>query len=824
MRNFLTSAALLLALTVSAQNVYYEGPVSKDLQKILKRDGYTAVKSLTDADLAVVAADAPVAPERRTALNAFLAAGCGNVIFLGDKAFDYSPVPEDGRLLAHFTDHKDWDTAEERREKKARFTEEPAVSVIRDDKGNLAVEMKTEKDCSKDWFLIIPLKNGLQEDRTVLTFNAKGNEWMDVLSLEIMDDGGKTWIAFQPITCDWQPYALSLADFMPLARKSGEEYEPLKPSSVRKILMGLNMKMIWYEHATYLGISEVRAARNGAAYTAPTSALTKVEVPMSVRATAIPEDIYDPAWRAANPWDVTQNAADTKVGNRSKKDRESRIIPVGCGTVELFPEGKRAGGAVGLFPSWTPEAGRDIVEAARLMTRTPMAVGTRMNMKDGGAQLTVWLRNPLPEKVNARVETAVGESLRNTAKIPLAARKVTASVRILPEIPAGFPSAKFDWSVRVAGPETENTLGGTIDLERALALACRHLVLNQRQLPDGRFSNHFFGDAYGVRAMLIFVDHVRNDPDLAGRLSGLLRDITVDDIEKAAFDWLDMMCNRQLHDGLMMMGYSEPRCSSNVADMGEICTCVFQALEYVSDPTRRAWYSRSFERTMKWMEKFYIGDAQTSAQVAEDWPEETKKGENGIGRYGLGMMGKRPRTYGPIWVNELIMPAHCIIAFYGNEEQKEFFRPIFDRNSDYMMTQKYSSAQYYHAESTFWHWYVTPDPAKKAALEENMRRTMLGRRFAGDPLEPYDKGGRAAMNAMPLMYYQRFIEDTPEIRAVLLKYWWSFAELGSFHAIERQTPAFPKATHGEALASSKFAGHSAIWACEALWPGSTLLP
>ena len=824
MKNIMTAAALLLAVTAYAQNVYFEGPVGKDLQKVLKKDGFTAVRTLQEADLAVVSGDAPVAPDRRTELNAFLSSGCGNVIFLGDKAFDYTPIPEDNRHLAYFNDHKDWYTAEERREKKARFTEEPSVNVIRNEKGKLAVEMKTEKDCSKDWFLIIPVRNGLQEDRTVLTFDARGNEWMDVLSLEIVDDKGKTWTAFQPITCNWESYALSLADFMPLGRKSGEEYELLRPTSVRKILMGLNMKMIWYEHATYLALSEVCSARNAAAFHAPTSALTKVEVPMSVRATSIPEDVYDPAWRAANPWDVTQNAADTKVGNRSKKDRESRIIPVGSGTVEFFPEGARAGGAVGLFPSWTPEMGRDILEAARLMTRTPMAVGTRMNMKDGGAQMTLWLRNPLPERVNARVETKVGDALGNTAKIPLAPRKTTASVRILPEIPAGFPSAKFDWSVKVSGPETDNTLGGTIDLERALVLACRHLVLNQRQLPDGRFSNHFFGDAYGVRAMLIFVDKARKDPGIARRQADILKDITVDDIEKAALDWLDMMCNRQLHDGLMMMGYSEPRNSSNVADMGEVCTCVFQALKYVSDPTRRAWYSRSFERTMKWMEKFYIADEQTAAKVAEDWPEEAAKGNNGIGRYGLGMMGKKARTYGPIWVNELIMPAHCIVAFYGNEEQKEFFRPIFDRNSDYMMTQKYSSAQYYHAESTFWHWYVTPDPAKKAALQENMRRTMLGRRFAGDPMEPYDKGGRAAMNAMPLLYYQRHIEDTPAIRAVLLKYWWSFAELGSFHAIGRQTPAFPKATHGEALASSKFAGHSAIWACEALWPGSTILP
>ena len=368
-----------------------------------------------------------------------------------------------------------------------------------------------------------------------------------------------------------------------------------------------------------------------------------------------------------------------------------------------------------------------------------------------------------------------------------------------------------------------NTLEGTVDLERALALACRHLVLNQRALPDGRMSNHFFGDAYGVRAMIEFVWHARRDPAIAERQAAALQDVGgLDGVEAAAFRWLDMMCDRQQPDGLMMMGYSEPRLSSNVADMGEVTTCVFQMLKYIEDPARRERYNDAFERTVKWLEKFYIGDIMTSEQVAADWPKESAKGDNGVGRYGLGMLGKRPRTYGPIWVNELIMPVHCILAFYGTDEQQTFFRPIFDRNSDYMMTQKYSSAQYYHAESTFWHWFVTPDPERKALLKENMDRTMLGRRFAGDPMEPYDKGGRSAMNAMPLLYYQRHIEDSPQIRAVLLKYWWSFAELGSFHAMERLSEAFPKATHGEALAASKFAGHSAIWAVEALWPGTTL--
>ena len=816
---------LAACLSVSAQNVYFTGEPEKSLKKALVRDGYKVVKALDNAHLAIVDGRAPVSPALRSEINSFLESGAGSVIFLGQRAFDYSPAPFDEMLVADFSKKSGWEFIEDRREKKPRFTESPALSLTNDHKGRPAVELKTKKDCSKDCFIQINADTPLPDGHDVLLFSAKGNEWMDVLSAEITDASGNVWISFVPLSCEWADYALPLADFLPLGRQKGDPAQSLKASEIKQLRLGTNISVIWYEQPTLLALGQVRLARNAAPYSAPESSLQRVKVPFEKCGTAIPEDIYDPVWRAANPWDVSQNEADTKIGNYSKKDRESRIVKTGCGTLEFFPEGKRQGGAVALFPEWEPKMASDILEAASKMTRTPMCVSTRMNMKDGRAQLTVWMRNPLDTPLKGKLKVNLSDLLQKESSCSLQERGITAKVCILPEIPEGFPTSRFDWSVTLDTAGSEDVLGGTIDLERALILACKHLVLNQKNLPDGRISNHYFGDAYGVRAMLILVWNARRDPAFIERHADLLNGgALLDEIENAAYRWLDMMCDRQHPDGLMYMGYSEPRSSSNVADMGEITTCVFQVLKYVGDPVRRNRYEECFEKTVKWMENFYIADEEDSEEVRRNWSKYvTKKHEDQIGRYGLGMMGSKRRTYGPIWVNELIMPAHCILAFYGNPEQKAFFRPIFDRNSDYMMTQSYSSNHYYHAESTFWHWYVTPSESRKALLEENMTRTMLGERFKGNPMEPYDRGGRSAMNAMPLLYYQRHISDSPEIRAVLLKYLWSFAEMGSYHAIERLSEAFPKAIHGEGIAASKFAGHSAIWAVEALWPDSTLL-
>jgi len=829
-QTIILSAAILFSFAASAQTVVFEGKVDGSVRSALKKAGYTPIKgnsSTEDADLIIVGADSPVSPDVRTNINNALSGGnMGNVIFLGNKAFDYSPVPVDPKAIVDFNDSSSFSHGHERREKAARFTENPAVNVIQDPEGHPALEMKTTNWVSCDYFVKVDFSDPISDDRTVLTFNARGNEYMDMLSLEIKDKDNKTWIAFLPLTCEWQRYALSLADFLPLARKANEEYALLKPSDVRQLLVGTNIKVIWYEHATCLGLSELAFAKNTNPYYAPTSSLQMVGRQMFVRVTSLPEDIYDPAWRVEHPFDATRtNPSDKNEFPISYKDRESRIVKLTHGTVEFFPMCARKGAAVALLPRWSAELNGDILKAAELMTRTPMTVGTRFNTSKGTVetgvipQLTIWIRNPLHKEVKTTLTSVIGDRLKYSGPADLQELCLQERILRFNAVPEDFPFNRFEWNIELEGYDN---FTGCVDLEKALIWSCRHMVRNQSLQKDGRFSNHFFGDAYGVRAMMEFVWHARRDPALVSRNAALLADCNVDTIEKAAFRWLDMMCDRQLEDGMMYMGYSEPKPSSNVADMGEVCVCVFQMLPYIEDAARRERYSSCFEKTLRWAEQYYIANREDSLRVAELYPEEARKGNATPGHYGLGVLGLKPRSYGPIWVNELLMPAHCAILTHGTEEQKAFFRPIFERNSAFIIHENYHSKTYYHAESVFWHWMVTGDPEKKKLLAWNFTKTQLLARFNADPMEPYRVGGRAGLNALPLLYYRRYFEDSPSVRAVLLKYWWAYAELESFHGPERQYYAFPKATHGEGLGSSKFAGHAAVAAVESLWPGATL--
>src|SRR5690606_34911575 len=84
--------------------------------------------------------------------------------------------------------------------------------------------------------------------RSVLTFKAKGNAYMDLLALEISDKDKNKWLTFVPLSQEWEEYAVSLADFIPAGWKSeGEMYPLLHPAQIDSLAMGANLATVWKE-------------------------------------------------------------------------------------------------------------------------------------------------------------------------------------------------------------------------------------------------------------------------------------------------------------------------------------------------------------------------------------------------------------------------------------------------------------------------------------------------------------------------------------------------------------------------------------------------
>lgn len=79
------------------------------------------------------------------------------------------------------------------------------------------------------------------------------------------------------------------------------------------------------------------------------------------------------------------------------------------------------------------------------------------------------------------------------------------------------------------------------------------------------------------------------------------------------------------------------------------------------------------------------------------------------------------------------------------------------------------------------------------------------------------------LNGLPLLYYQRNIENNANLRAVLLKYIWTVGSESSCNAIGRVTQSLPKPVHGESIAASKYAALCALWCIEMMLEESTLI-
>ena len=109
----------------------------------------------------------------------------------------------------------------------------------------------------------ISAQDKVKPELSLLTFNAKGSPYMDLLALEIVDHTGKKWYNFTKLTDTWEKYTLSFADFIPEDYNNpNEAYPLLRPENIRTISIGVNLLSVWREKEMYWGISCLSLAKN----------------------------------------------------------------------------------------------------------------------------------------------------------------------------------------------------------------------------------------------------------------------------------------------------------------------------------------------------------------------------------------------------------------------------------------------------------------------------------------------------------------------------------------------------------------------------------
>lgn len=802
--------------------------------------------SLEDGHILILSGSAPLPPESRIAINRYLSTG-GNVIIVGNKGFDYTPQAIDEMPLVKFSDRSSYEISQKEK-KLSGYREKPIIQVITLPNNKEALELFTTKKAMNSIMIKVAVQDKVKAELSLLTFNAKGSPYMDLLALEIVDNTGKKWYNFTKLTNTWKKYTISFADFIPEDYNNpNEAYSLLRPENIRTISLGVNLLTLWREKQMYWAISDVSLAKNNKNIYAPTTALKPMELPFKENKICFPNWLFDSLREEQNnfhPYPGSKMGSDHSPQYDTKKQRESRIIPIystlssaetepPIGNLELYAGGEHKGSAIATFdlpPIVTfkkTESLQVLSHIIHYLLNTPKIIAAKINTctinKNILPQLHITVKNPLSQTVTGRLNIDIAGKLSQEAGIILAPLEVKECYIPLPQIPKDFPFQHFTWQINLKTSENGGDIFcDSVDVKKAMLYAFKHLVRNQQFYPDGRISHHYFGDAYGVRAMFAYLHFLRNETNCLKNNNDFHQLVTPKDIEDCAFRFCDMLADRQTEDGKLPMGYLEHSDGYNVADGGQITLAIAQSLPYITDSIRKKRYQKLCARFLDWAETFYI-DSIRSAQLKISSPQEFAKGNANEGMYGLGEYGRKKIGTGPSWVGADILGVQLCMGALQKDSTRIQYKAIARRNANYYVKAKYPASGYYQAEALFWVRQLLNDPSLNKIIDNNLKQTFLPPLLGGCENEMYLRGGRCTLNALPLIYYRHNIQDSPELRAVLLKYIWAFGSESSFGSMKRLSESYPKAVHGESLTVSKYAALSALWAMELLVPGSTLL-
>ena len=800
----------------------------------------------------------------RIPIDRFLRAG-GNLIVLGGETLNYEPRTGESRSLHAF------DTlpriVRPKRTRPGGSTDTPTVTLI-EHEGMKGIAFSTSRRGMQNTMFEIPLRGLSPEDNTIV-FDAQGSHFMDLLPIEITDRAGTVWYTFVPLDTSWHRYSVSLADFLPEGWDDPDTpYPLLQPAQAATLRMGMNTMALWHEKAMSFAVAGLGIAHHAGDYT-PSSRLKRLRLPFEQIGITAPAWIVDPF----SGGEVLQNTTLHTAGNcfspniseigvsharltpplyyehpgsamgsdhkKSLRDKLTRMMRTetfltdrqgnSAGTFVQYGRGRYAGGSVTLigFGSGHPQATEIVVPLIRRIEGIPRIAGfsmTTTSIRERGRVCPVILTeivNPLDRATAATLSVDLGGRLSKELKVTLAPFSCRQYSLELPEVPENFPMTRFDWKITCSTSAGDDSVTDRTDVERALITALRHLVRTQRLYPDGRISNHYFGDAYGVRAMFAYTDLLRREPDRIKRHADLWETVSPEEIRHCGERFFTMLADSQLPSGAWPMGYSEHARVYNVADCGQMGLAIGQSLRYVTDTALRTRYLSSMKKFGEWAETYYI-DSARSERLRHEKPEEFAKGDARPGFYGLGPSGRRDRPTGPSWVLSDILGAQILLARLTAGEEQKRFRRIADRNSDFYVRNRFSAASYFQAEALCWIYLDTRSEELKSVCRETLDATFLPGLYQGKELEMYGMGGRATLKALPLLYCMELFGDDAAMRAVLLKYIWSFASPSYVHSMEHLSKNMPRPVHGESIGTAKYAALSALWAMELLEPGSTL--
>ena len=484
------------------------------------------IDSLHDLDsspsrLLILAGDEALPDSSHEEVSRFLQHG-GNVIVVGTRNFYGAPQPINEIPLGNLLEKKTYAVIEPDGGK--GNAEDPLVQSTKDPDGKPALRLSTSRRDMINIRFQFDTSTVRSAKRTILTFTAKGDAYMDLMFLEAVDSAGQKYFSFVPLSHQWQKYAISLADFIP--EKWSDPLKPyplIDPAQIATVALGTNRSTLWQEKPMDWSLGQVNLAEEKNSVYAPSAALARLSVPFKEIGIAAPQWIFDPfygsqasssiSFVAANDpkstFTTTSNACvcppaytdfpGTKMGTDNKKEYDTRqahsmrrevLIKTSDNMQDvaesrLFTGDIYAGADVVLF-GFTPQ---QIVNEPKLVAALFQAVGdilhrprlARVEINTTAQQenetifpvLTITAKNPLSHEVKADITVNIGSGqVQGKASINLPPHALSTQKIQLAEVPQNFNFAHFQWQIALKSEAGSDLWQDTVDAD---ALCCRPL-------------------------------------------------------------------------------------------------------------------------------------------------------------------------------------------------------------------------------------------------------------------------------------------------------------------------------------------------------------
>lgn len=847
-----------------------DGPLSRNLQKSLAAHRISSRiggDRLDGVRLLVVPPEVRLSEELRRQLPEFFKAG-GALLTMGPENFGV-PAPQPGKLKLL----PELDPASGLWECRGSKILRSGVYAGPNARRFLEIVSPEMRDGSI-FFKYKKLDGLIGRDDRLLVFRACGDYESNLVSVSVTDRDGNQFVSYADLDREWRDYVLRFADFVPLGKPRGGDFEfggkldgepaappaiALDPANISSIAIGLSNRHLWWDKPGRIQLADIAVAPDLAASAGRSGYAMRYAVPYGKNNILLGDDGVDlfdggeaiagavlqpSAWatevlavpagkiQAARAFAVPPRPfirgreEDDKAFTDAIRRRADRRITVlasadGRPAAQLILPADElntygAAGVIGLpAAAYAADgAGLPIFGAmANYLLNRPQIAGVFIDLSGTpertGLVARVRLRNPAPRPADVALTLNAGPLPAVAAPATVPAGQALDLEIPLPEVPEAFPFTGFDWSMTLGSTVGNDRIGSAISAAKTLEYLTDRMLFLQSTHRDGRISHHYFSDIYGVRAMVALGTNTGR-PELVRAGERLLEGLT----------------SRQFAEGALPMGYGEAKRIGWVADNGTAVLALVQLASWL--PERREHYLDVTRRYYDWRETFYISPERAKELAARFGPSEETMiaGTYGIG-YNDGPFFEREKLKETIriergypWVLGISMVS--LPGYYQLTGDAKVLATAERNLRDYLPLVP--SPNYFGAEALYWMYRYLPDRALAKQAAARIADGFVPAVLADRGFIAFERGGRKTLDLLSLIYYWREFENSPRIRAALLKHIWNHADPDSPFSVYRVGAQVRHSSHGFSIAAARYAGTvSSVWFAELLYPESTLL-